>query len=363
MGSLNTRQKYIYQVSSVNNIEANLNSYLGMRFYDTGLTTNENVKIYYNEANTLAIWGYIIDGEAYWRITTIVNIGNQNVPTFAGPFTPINSKPIGTYEDFFNESDPPPNSTLVISEISSKLKISIKKQNLTSLKVGGGTTVNNPSSVYVFKGGSINTLADIFNPINFQVNDTILITSLELFLNDDYDFLFQVDDYGAGKYWTNDIYAQTNMNNYVIPVNYIIYFNTSNNNNIQVSNGAIIQKYNSGKIQIKNLLRAPSLSIWALLGPGGPSLCEGGWTISFNSLDIGKRGIFKIETSIDGGASIVNTTDSFDQIPSYFDITSIFTDFSNYYIIVRLVSYNSAGVAIFTTPCSNSLNYDRGGCN
>jgi len=128
--------------------------------------------------------------------------------------------------------------------------ISIKKQNLTSLKVGGGTTVNNPSSVYVFKGGSINTLADIFNPINFQVNDTIFITSLELFLNEDYDFLFQVDDYGAGKYWTNDIYAQTNMNNYVIPVNYIIYFNTSNNNNIQVSNGAIIQKYNSGRLRI-----------------------------------------------------------------------------------------------------------------
>jgi hypothetical protein len=130
-------------------------------------------------------------------------------------------------------------------------KISIKKQNLTSLKVGGGTTVNNPSSVYVFKGGSINTLADIFNPINFQVNDTILITSLELFLNDDYDFLFQVDDYGAGKYWTNDIYAQTNMNNYVIPVNYIIYFNTSNNNNIQVSNGAIIQRYSNGKMTLK----------------------------------------------------------------------------------------------------------------
>ena len=129
-----------------------------------------------------------------------------------------------------------------------KNSISIKRQNLTSLKVGGGTTVNNPSSVYVFKGGSINTLANIFNPINFQVNDTILITSLELFLNDDYDFLFQVDDYGAGKYWRNE---QTNMNNYVIPVNYIIYFNTSNNNNIQVSNGAIIQKYNSGKITLK----------------------------------------------------------------------------------------------------------------
>jgi hypothetical protein len=129
-------------------------------------------------------------------------------------------------------------------------RLILKRQNLTSLlKVGGGRTVNNPSSVYVFKGGSINTLANIFNPINFQVNDTIFITSLELFLNDDYDFLFQVDDHGVGKYWRNE---QTNMNNYVIPVNYIIYFNTSNNNNIQVSNGAIIQKYNQGKISIKS---------------------------------------------------------------------------------------------------------------
>jgi hypothetical protein len=250
MGRLNTKQKYIYQVSSVNNFEYNLNSYLGMRFYDTGLTTNENVKIYYNEANTLAIWGYYIsvpETVVYWQVTTIANIGNSAAPTFTGPQTEIGGKPIGTYDDIFNEFDPPPNSNLVISEIPSKLKISIKKQNLTSLKVGGGTTVNNPSSVYVFKGGSINTLADIFNPINFQVNDTILITSLGLFLNDDYDFIFQVDDHGDGKYWRNE---QTNMNNYVIPVNYIIYFNTSNNNNIQVSNGAIIQKYNSGKISL-----------------------------------------------------------------------------------------------------------------
>jgi hypothetical protein len=89
-----------------------------MRFYDTGLTTSENIKIYYNEVNTLAIWGYIIDGEAYWQITTIANIGNQNAPTFAGPFTPINGKPIGTYEDQFTEFDPSPNSTLIISEVS-----------------------------------------------------------------------------------------------------------------------------------------------------------------------------------------------------------------------------------------------------
>jgi hypothetical protein len=147
-----------------------------------------------------------------------------------------------------NNAQGPAGIITILENISGKNnKISIKKQNLTSLKVGGGRTVNNPSSVYVFKGGSINTLADIFNPINFQVNDTIFITSLELFLNDDYDFLFQVDDHGAGKYWRNE---QTNMNNYVIPVNYIIYFNTSNNNNIQVSNGAIIQKYNSGKISL-----------------------------------------------------------------------------------------------------------------
>lgn len=129
--------------------------------------------------------------------------------------------------------------------------ISIKKQNLTSLKVDGGTTANNPSAVYVFKGGSINTLANIFNPINFQYNDSIYITSLESFLNEDYDFFFSVRNIGQGNFWTNDMYTQTNMNNFIIPVNYIIYFNTQNKNNIQVSNGAIIQKYNSGKITLK----------------------------------------------------------------------------------------------------------------
>jgi len=199
---------------------------------------NGVVNMYIGNLDTSPLITFLGDGSDWLNLLTEENVSNYVIPLNA--IFQINSTrnlPVllnlgGNASNYFQG------------------QASIKKQNLTSLKVGGGTTVNNPSSVYVFKGGSINTLADIFNPINFQVNDTIFITSLELFLNEDYDFLFQVNDYGAGKYWTNNIYAQTNMNNYVIPVNYIIYFNTSNNNNIQVSNGAIIQRYSNGKINL-----------------------------------------------------------------------------------------------------------------
>jgi hypothetical protein len=228
MGKLISSKRYLY-IANGAGLSPNIN---GLRFYDSGLI-QLGVPIYYDETNT-------------YKLRSLAGLwGLSRIDNTIGEFVRFNSSILGDYTASSGWS-----GALTISEY--KNKISIKKQNLTSLKVGGGTTVNNPSSVYVFKGGSINTLADIFNPINFQVNDTIFITSLELFLNEDYDFLFQVDDHGAGKYWRNE---QTNMNNYVIPVNYIIYFNTSNNNNIQVSNGAIIQKYNSGKIiTYKNLI-------------------------------------------------------------------------------------------------------------
>jgi hypothetical protein len=110
----------------------------------------------------------------------------------------------------------------------------------------------------------------------------------------------------------------------------------------------------------------PSLSIYETLSPGGWDMCYGGWRVHFDSKDIGKNGSFVIEINMSGGdlsTPITITTDSFNQIPSTFDIQNDIGGYSIYNVIARLIVMDVNDMVVYTTPWSDILIYDRSGCN
>jgi hypothetical protein len=134
-------------------------------------------------------------------------------------------------------------------------KISIKKQNLTSLKpysINGGTTEYDANAVYIFKGGSINTVSTVFNYLELQggssysTADGIYIPSVGSYI------YYKNSGFGGTGWRTN---AGADATNLVINNNDLIYFTPRSYKQISVGSGAIIQKYNSGKLRIyKNLI-------------------------------------------------------------------------------------------------------------
>ena len=125
-------------------------------------------------------------------------------------------------------------------------KTSIKKQNLTSLKpysITGGSTVYDPNAVYIFKGGSINTVSTVFNIQDFTGGGTISTADV-LYIN-------SVSYYrktGLGAGWRTSSGAVAT--NVVINNNDLIYFSPRSYKEISVGSGAIIQKLNSGKLNL-----------------------------------------------------------------------------------------------------------------
>lgn len=130
-------------------------------------------------------------------------------------------------------------------------KTSIKKQNLTSLKpysIDGGATEYDANAVYIFKGGSINTISTVFNYLE--------LTGGSSSSNSDMIFLSSI---GALIYYKGSGFAQGWKNastaldatNLVINDNEIIYFTPRSYKEISVGSGAIIQKYDSGKVSLK----------------------------------------------------------------------------------------------------------------
>jgi hypothetical protein len=110
----------------------------------------------------------------------------------------------------------------------------------------------------------------------------------------------------------------------------------------------------------------PSLSIYETLSPGGWDMCYGGWRVHFDPRDVGKNGSFIIEINMSGGdfaTPITITTDSFNQIPSTFDIQNDIGGYSIYNVIARLIVMDVNDMVIYTTPWSDILIYDRQGCN
>jgi hypothetical protein len=125
-------------------------------------------------------------------------------------------------------------------------KTSIKKQNLSILK--GQGFYPESEVIYIFKSAVNNTLGSIFNYLQFEDYIEILNIYYEGSISGQ---LINFASDGSG--WT-DLDTFENRNNYVIPANSIITINLGSDKNITVGGGAIIQRYNSGKISLNTYI-------------------------------------------------------------------------------------------------------------
>ena len=228
---------YLY-IASGTGLSPNIN---GLRFYDSGLIYNGK-KSFYSENGQYAIWYNTIGVEA-WYIGPIANIGafTTNSWTKIGA-TDIT---IGSYPATLVSTT----GTVTISEY--KNKISIKKQSLSTLipfQIGIDVYSNNR---YIFKSATTNLLGTVFNPSLFNAPYQDI---LNIYTPNGEQLTFYFD----GSEWIYSDFSP-NANNYVIPNNSIIEITTDNITSVPVGGGAIIQKYNSGKINLFKSSIAPSL--------------------------------------------------------------------------------------------------------
>jgi hypothetical protein len=128
-------------------------------------------------------------------------------------------------------------------------KISIKKQNQTKLEpysIDGGSTVYDANNIYIFKGGSINTLGVIFDltPANTIGSADIIYFNGNSYYKKTGGFI------AAG--WRDQNSIITDRSNTVIDPGTLIYFNPRSYKTTAVEVGAIIEKYNSpAKISLR----------------------------------------------------------------------------------------------------------------
>jgi hypothetical protein len=135
------------------------------------------------------------------------------------------------------------------SSLLNNNKISIKKQNQTKLEpysIDGGSTVYDANNIYIFKGGSINTLGVIFDltPANTIGSADIIYFNGNSYYKKTGGFI------AAG--WRDQNSIITDRSNTVIDPGTLIYFNPRSYKTTAVEVGAIIQKYNSpAKISLR----------------------------------------------------------------------------------------------------------------
>jgi len=228
---------YLY-IASGTGLSPNIN---GLRFYDSGLIYNGK-KSFYSENGQYAIWYNTIGVEA-WYIGPIANIGTFTTNSW----TKIGATDItiGSYPATLVSTT----GTVTISEY--KNKISIKKQSLSTLipfQIGIDVYSNNR---YIFKSATTNLLGTVFNPSLFNAPYQDI---LNIYTPNGEQLTFYFD----GSEWIYSDFSP-NANNYVIPNNSIIEITTDNITSVPVGGGAIIQKYNSGKINLFKSSIAPSL--------------------------------------------------------------------------------------------------------
>ena len=160
---------------------------------------------------------------------------------------------------------------------------SIKKQDLSKLQ---------PDILYRFIGGSPNTLSTVFNYLEFQAGsnstaaDIIIIQGLNFFYH------------STNNRWQRGLTDETNR---VINPNDTIFFAPKSQKEISVASGAIVQKLNSGKLNLnkKNISipvsqRFVNVNWGSLLGVGLTNL-----TLDNNGLypsDIAWAGYFNNPT-------------------------------------------------------------------
>jgi len=154
--------------------------------------------------------------------------------------------------DWVQVSSAGPAGTITILEnISGKnTKISIKKQNINNLYP---YALDNFKNLYIFKGGGANTIGTVFNKDDFIKN----ISSS----NADRLAIFTPDLTVSANYWVS---SETNLwtrasngavsTDVVILENYVIVIFAAGDPSLNlpksINNGAIVQRYNSGKISL-----------------------------------------------------------------------------------------------------------------
>ena len=127
-------------------------------------------------------------------------------------------------------------SSSITSTSGNKKSFVFKTQDLSTINV-----FRNKS--YLFKSASNNLLSQIFNPSLFSNGDTIIISDISSPNNPFIKF-----KKSSSNTWLN-FDSEANSNNYSIPNNSILLFNTFVSS-IAIGGGALIQKYPSGKIKI-----------------------------------------------------------------------------------------------------------------
>jgi len=125
--------------------------------------------------------------------------------------------------------------------------ISIEKDKLTNLSSydnNNNNTIYNSNSIYVYKGGSANTLNTIFNSGEFQAGDSLL-TSDAIYIQTGISFgIFFVYNDGLDPITWQSIGDPNPANNTIIPSGSIIYIRSLTNKSYTIGNGAIIELQN-----------------------------------------------------------------------------------------------------------------------
>jgi len=130
-------------------------------------------------------------------------------------------------------------------------KISIKKENLTSLF---NYNTNPRNNFYIFKSGTVNTISTVFNIGDF-VGGTSTSTADLLYINN----VIYYRKTGIGAGWKT--VAGADATNVVINPDstiFIVYVDSVDNTSRSVNSGAIIQRYNLGKLTAQSTI----LQLW-----------------------------------------------------------------------------------------------------
>jgi hypothetical protein len=131
-------------------------------------------------------------------------------------------------------------------------RTSIKKQNSTKLKpysINGGTTTYDDRAVYIFKGGSTNTISTVFNYLELQGGISYSFAD-GIFIDGAYYYYKTGGLGGAG--WRNNLSPTIDRSNTTISINQLIYFTPRSLKEISVGSGAIIQRDYNGNLNLNN---------------------------------------------------------------------------------------------------------------
>ena len=126
--------------------------------------------------------------------------------------------------------------------------ISIEKDKLTNLYPYSNinNTIFNSNNIYVYKGGSANTLNTIFNSGEFQAGNSVLNVDA-IYINYGSQIFFVYDDGFNGEIdpitWKT-LGNPNPQNNTVIPSGSIIFIKSLTNKSYTIGNGAIIELQN-----------------------------------------------------------------------------------------------------------------------